>query len=87
MEIVVTETTNRAASEFGMRTFDAQISADHVVEIAISQRVRERCPGEIHQSDELLISNQVIRNNDLFSALSALMASALAAPAQSLRLS
>jgi hypothetical protein len=72
----VTETTNPATADFGMRTFDVVLNDNHVVEIAVSQRVREDCPSEIHGSDELLISNQVIRNAD-FSAAVELLAPVL----------
>lgn len=69
MSPLVTETTNPATAEFGMRTFDVRISEDKVIEIAIAQRVREDCPGEMHTTDELLISNQVVSPADLSCAL------------------
>lgn len=69
MEPTIKETTNPATADFGMRTFDVQLSENQVVEIAIAQRVREDCPGEIHGSDELLISSQVTRNGELYAAL------------------
>lgn len=72
MSQLVTETTNPATADFGMRTFDVQLAANHVVEIAISQRVREDCPGEILATDELMISNQVTRNGDAAAAITAL---------------
>lgn len=68
----VTETTHPATADFGMRTFDVALSENHVIEIAITQRVREDCPGEVHSTDELLISSQVTRNGDATTAVTAL---------------
>lgn len=69
MQPNVTETTNPATADFGMRTFDIKLTDNHVIEVAIAQRVRDDCPGEIHSTDELLICNQVTKNGDVFAAL------------------
>jgi hypothetical protein len=73
MEPQVTETTNPATADFGMRTFDVQLSGSQVIEIAISQRVQEACDGEIHPVDGLNISNHVVSNGDLLIALCQLL--------------
>lgn len=87
MAPIVSETTNPAAAGFGLRTFDVQLNPDQVIEVAIAQRARDSCPGEIHQSDVLLISDQLARNGDLLRALLALTASVAAEPWQLMSLS
>ena len=72
MEPPIKETTNPATADFGMRTFDVQLSENQIIEIAVTQRVREDCPGEIHATDKLLISSQVTRNGDATTAITAL---------------
>lgn len=87
MEPRVTETTNPATAEFGMRTFDVRLTDAQIIEIAIAQRVSEKCPGETHSKPaELLISNQVTRNDDLRTAIGCLAATFVSAPAKALSL-
>lgn len=68
----VTETTDPANQEFGMRIFEVKLAEGHVIDISMTQRVREDCPGEIHGSDALSLSTQVPRNGDAAAAVIAL---------------
>ena len=80
MPLTVTETTAPACADWGMRTFEVQMREGHLLDFAICQRVREDCPGEIHATDELNISEQPANNTDLTAALRALLDAAVIAP-------
>lgn len=68
-----TETTSPASADFGLRTFEVTLSESCVIEVTVAQRTAEACPGEIHPPDELLISGQVVINQQLRAALAPLL--------------
>ncbi len=69
MEPIATETTNPATADFGMRTFEARLSETCIIEIVITQRIPGDCPSDIHATDELLLSDQLVTNEQLRTAL------------------
>lgn len=74
MALSITETTDPASLEFGLRVFELKRDENHIIDVAVSQRLRETCPGEIHRSEDILFCEQPVRNSDLADALSQLVA-------------